>query len=152
MKAQRSPFGSSLRSRLERFSIPEPTTGCYLWLGTLSKRTGYGQLWWDGRAQSAHRLAWSDRHGPIDEGLDVCHRCDNRACVNPDHLFLGTNDENMADMAAKGRAASGLRNVNGKLTPDQIAAIRVAPKGYGTGRRLAKLYGVSNSTISAVRR
>lgn len=149
MKHSRSD-GLSLPERLDRYSIPEPNSGCHLWLGTLSKRTGYGQLWWNGGNRSAHKLAWESHYGRAAD-KHVCHRCDNRACVNPDHLFLGTHGANMADMVRKGRSASGLRNVNGTLTPDQIAAIRSAPRGYGTGRKLARLYGVSNSTISAVR-
>lgn len=83
----------------------DKTGDCWLWLGHKSSK-GYGGVQVDGLSKKAHRVAYELVNGPIPEGLYACHTCDNPSCVNPAHIFLGTQHENMADMVAKGRLVS----------------------------------------------
>lgn len=86
--------------------IPEPNSGCLLWEGAVT-RDGYGLVRRNNTNHRVHRLAWEEAKGPIPEGLNVCHTCDVPACCNPDHLFLGTQLDNVADMRTKGRFKGG---------------------------------------------
>jgi hypothetical protein len=99
--------------------------------------------------ERVHRLSYKHFKGPIPHGIMVCHKCDNRPCFNPAHLFLGTQHENLLDMARKGRRA-GERSAQAKLTEKDIFAIR---KAYGEGafqRELAEKYGVTQTAISMI--
>jgi hypothetical protein len=93
--------------RLAYYSVRDPENGCVLWTGGRT-RDGYGRLWIKGRPLFAHRVAWEAKNGPIPTGLNVCHRCDVRTCINPNHMFLGTQKENMADRSAKLRRKLGI--------------------------------------------
>jgi hypothetical protein len=109
---------------------------------------GYGKIKFHQITMAAHRAAWMDVNGPIPAGLFVCHRCDVPACINVEHLFLGTTDDNMADMVAKKRQAIGERSGGSKLTADQVRAIRV--RRSESYKVLAKEYGVSVQMIYAI--
>ena len=104
---------------------------------------------------TAHRLAWILKNGPIPDGLLVLHKCDVRACCNPEHMFLGTDKDNSEDMYAKQRdASSGEKNIHAKLTIEDVRTIRkefrrTGPKQSNT-RELAKRYGVRPGTIRAI--
>lgn len=104
-----------------------PFAGCRIWMGATNPN-GYGTLRVHGDGIKAHRFAWIAANGDIPDGLAVLHRCDVPCCVNPDHLFLGTQLENMQDMAAKGRARGGTKGGSkhylAKLTEGDVRQIR----------------------------
>ena len=116
----------NVAERFEQLVSPEPNSGCWLWLGYVHCKFGYGRLQFNMRTELAHRWSWIIHRGEIPDGLSVLHKCDNAHCVNPDHLFLGSLADNTADMCAKGRqrGAVGEANRNAKLTADQVAKIR----------------------------
>lgn len=121
---------------------------CWPFLGPLQHK-GYGQGWFrvsGGVTRSAHRASWIIHHGSPGE-LFVLHRCDNRRCVNPRHLFLGTNADNMADMTRKGRQARGARVAITRLAEDQVRAIKASTESQSA---LARRYGVAVATVAAI--
>lgn len=120
---------------------------CVIWPGSRYK-TGYGQCWRNGKTHHAHRIAWESAHGPIPKGLCVLHRCDNRPCVNIDHLFLGTRTDNHLDKVSKGRMLIGMALPQTKLTPEDISNIRASGL---TQEALAKRYGVNQGHISKIK-
>ena len=136
--------------RLERHYIPEPNSGCWLWLGATNSR-GYGGLRIDGRTYSAHRASYEIYHRcKLDRSISVCHRCDNPACVNPDHLFLASHQDNMIDRGVKGRSRGpiGEANPNTRITAQQAAAIKSDTRPL---RKIADEYGLSISGVHGIR-
>lgn len=132
--------------------IPEPNSGCWLWLGAVNS-AGYGQLRGDGRAYYAHRMSYEVYRGDIPAGLVVRHKCDNPLCANPDHLELGTMSDNTQDMLRRGRhhttPTRGDFHYNSKLTSEDVRFIRSDPRGAS---ELGRILGVDTSTITDVRK
>jgi hypothetical protein len=149
-----APKPTSPIARFWTYISSEPTSGCWLWTGPVDAH-GYGTLSSGGAVASgakhlkAHRIAYSTLKGAIGADLYVCHHCDNRLCVNPDHLFLGTNQDNLADMRRKGRHIKGRQCHQAKLSEAAVVHIRQAT---GTHTAVAEQFGVSVATASRVRR
>lgn len=124
------------------------TSECWLWQGRPGKK-GYGSIRWNGLSMRAHRVSYILAHGSVDPGLLCCHTCDNRLCVNPKHLFLGTAKDNSDDMRSKGRAVylSGRASPHAKLSDTQIAEIRAYRAIGWTLARIASKYNMSPAQI-----
>jgi len=151
-------MGITARPLIERLQTKyriNPKTGCWEWTASI-KRNGYGQI---GVRQpkptmlDAHRASWMVHKGPIPKGMRVLHHCDVKACVNPEHLFLGTQADNVRDMIAKGRANNATRHRGeahyaAKLTWEQVRAIRADTR---TQVVIAAEYGVRQSYISNIK-
>ena len=124
---------------------------CWEWTG-YRDRGGYGKVMVDRRKSLAHRVVYAAVHGEIPSEMCVCHRCDNPACCNPAHLFLGSHTDNMRDMGRKGRNAQprGERSAHAKLTAADVLAIREMHASGSAMRALARTFGVSYPSIAAV--
>jgi len=139
-------------SRIEASSIPEPMSGCWLWLGaTTPNQRGmiYGVLSAGGKRVRAHRYSYEAYKGPIPAGMFVCHRCDNPSCVNPDHLFVGTNQDNVDDCCRKNRKKPVLGERNGRATISNETAAHIKWMmllGFSQGV-IAAEFGVSERTV-----
>lgn len=151
---------SSRNDFLSRVS-PCPITGCWWWTGTYFN-VGYGKITRGRTHVLAHRVAWELFCGAVPPGLCVLHRCDNRECVNPAHLFLGTRGDNNTDRARKGRGADGDRN-GSRTHPERlrrgetchlakltVRAVRAMRHAHGTQAEIARRFGVSESAARAV--
>lgn len=142
-----------LLERFERF-LPDQLRDdeCWEWQGSRDTR-GYGQLGaGQGRLLRAHRIAWEAHHAePVPPGICVCHSCDNPACVNPAHLFLGNHAENMADKAAKRRHSFGSDLPQARLTRSEVEEIRRLHAADDLSQhQLARRFGVGQATVHAI--
>lgn len=138
----------------------DPETGCWNWQGC-RQANGYGRIAGpDGKTHYTHRAAYAAARGPIRAGLDICHRCDNRQCCNPAHLFAGTRLQNMRDCAAKDRVSRGRRHAaacapailgRAKLDQGKADAIRSRLAAGDPPCAIAPDFGVSESTVLKIR-
>jgi hypothetical protein len=134
----------------------DETTGCWEWLGCV-QANGYGRIRLGDKTDYVHRHVYKTFYGPIPEGHEVCHKCDNRKCCNPLHLFLGTRDDNMKDAMRKGRLSSGMAHAvlvfgekagMAKLNWEKVKVIRESKEKNAS---LARKFGVSKSTIGLIK-
>ena len=146
------PAGSTQRwcnlaCRLQR-SISIDESGCWLWTG-FTIGPGYGKLSWHGKVIRSNRASYEAWNGPIPDGMHVLHVCDVRNCINPDHLWLGTHDDNMADMKRKGRVNFGETHCSAKLTVKQVLEIRADERPQG---QISKAFDIAQSTVGKIKR
>lgn len=146
---------TSLAERLAAGSRRDLKTGCILWT-KYGLPSGYGLLYTgNGHAGThkghlTHRVAYELAYGPIPEGFVVCHKCDTPACVNPDHLFVGTQAANILDKVLKGRQQKGETHVSSKLSQADVLEIRKLAAAGVTQRELARRFGTHFGNINAI--
>lgn len=146
MISKRAPYWD----RVSAFTVVAEN-GCHIFTGTKDE-CGYGRIGKDGRYPRVHREMWEKHYGEIPSGLCVCHRCDTPACINPDHLFLGTHADNMADRASKGRYNNhGEKNPSAKLTELEVACIKALLVEGVSQAALGREFGVSDAAIRLIK-
>ena len=132
------------------FSKVQVTDGCWLWTGAVSGR-GYGQFGVNRRLVGAHRLSYEMHFGVIPAGQLVCHKCDTPRCVRPDHLFLGTYQDNADDKVRKGRHPVGSRSSSSKISDDDVVQMRsLHATGEYSYKTLSKKFGVTKGNVAFI--
>lgn len=137
----------------EFFKSLNKTDSCWNWRSS-AYWDGYGMFSVNGKQRRAHRVSWEIHNSKIPEGLFVLHRCDNRKCVRPSHLFLGTKKDNSLDMVSKGRhrhqVFHGERHPNAKLSDSVIREIRAIANTFLTQKQIGEIYGVSDVLVGLI--
>jgi hypothetical protein len=137
------------RAWLEERYTPEPNTGCWLWLMRCDKK-GYGVAFFGENrgGQLAHRVIYREFVGPIPDGMFLCHKCDTPCCVNPAHMFIGDNTDNVQDMARKGRKAQPDFEI--KVTPDIVRELRAEADGGTNLHELSRRFSIPRTTVRQI--
>jgi hypothetical protein len=145
----------TLQEGFEKFVVKNPE-GCWEWKGCRPKNPGYGQFRHGSKLERAHRASWMIHFGDIPKGIFVLHKCDNHECSNPEHLFLGTNLDNIKDMLSKNRHPTiGKKgnNLGKRLNEDQVREIRkLGSEKNISAKEMATLFKVNPVTIREILR
>lgn len=136
--------------RLREKYVVDEVTGCWNWTGRLMPN-GYGRMEIDERQMYAHRASWFIHHGEIRDGLYVCHHCDNRKCVNPDHLHLGTAQDNSDDAVSRNRFPVGSAASPAVLKDDHVVQIKRRLQMGEMDSVLAREFGIGDETVRGIR-
>lgn len=144
-------MNKSVWDRFHDKVITVPECGCWLWGGYVGPN-GYGRFQLNNRSRSALRVSYIAHKGPVPDGMDVCHKCDERTCVNPDHLFVGTRRDNVLDCVRKGRHRTGHMTIEGfasnrKMSPRDTEEAKVLRKSGRPIQDIANRFSVHISTI-----
>lgn len=137
------------RKRIIARAVKRDDSGCWEWSGCI-QGNGYARINYQRTSQYVHRLSYQSFVGPIPDGMDVCHRCDNRRCVNPGHLFLGTRKDNMQDAVEKGRQAKGFALPQTKLSNSAKEQIVARAKNGERYASIARDFGISRQTAGRI--
>lgn len=141
-------MNDTVKDRFFNLLAIDPESGCWMWKGyRKTKSAQYGWFWFNGKYEYAHRMAWRIFRGEIPKGLFVCHHCDTPGCVNPEHLFIGSQLDNMRDASNKNRFIGTRRRRI--FSESEIFAIR---KGPGTYEELSERYHVNKQTIWRIKK
>lgn len=143
--SQKFPHDITLKDTLSSGYVPGDLGECWEWQGKIGTN-GYGTVTWKKTTHLAHRLSYELHNGTIPKGMHVCHKCDNRKCVNPAHLFLGTQTDNMRDMAKKGRAGIS----NAKLCANDVVLIRQLSEQGASNKDLSLRFGTDKENIRQI--
>lgn len=144
----------TIKQKLERLTAIQDD-GCWMFLGPWNSH-GYGHLSYDGQVFRAHRISYELHCSPVPEGKMVLHKCDHRYCINPEHLFIGTGQDNVDDMVTKGRDAFGdnfgENNGQARLTEDEVRQIRrlLASERF-TQDEIGDMFGVTRGAVKMIK-
>lgn len=133
--------------------IANDITGCWEWCGSITN-SGYGQIKVFGKMMAAHRYSFALHKGPIPDGMEILHECDNKICINPNHLVSGTHKQNMSDAAARGLIAKGEKHPGFKkpgrrgIASSQAIPVRVKGKNYGSKKEAERKLGLGSGTVN----
>ena len=136
-----------LSEKIERNITRIPESGCWIWMSTIED-SGYGRVCSGKKPFYAHRASYEQKYGKIPNGMMALHHCDIKSCVNPDHIFIGTQKDNMLDKVLKNRQAKGINHGNAKLTEDQVREIKSSSE---TSIKLAAKFNYSASMIREIK-
>lgn len=141
------PERKSIEERLWGNSEPVTESGCWIYMRH-RRRGDHGQIGFRNKVEYAHRVAWMLTYGDIPKGMCICHKCDVSCCVNPNHLFLGTQSDNTKDRDKKGRTRKGEDHPVSKLTERQVVEIRNDRRSYAN---ICADYGITLGTLSPLK-
>lgn len=145
----RKNYDEDMKQKL--FSKIKQVNDCWEWQGSLH-RQGYGNFPYKNSGQLAHRVSWILFNGEIPSGMNICHKCDNPPCVNPDHLFVGSYQDNINDMFRKGRKNhQGENHPKVKLSSSQVLEIRELLNKKITQEEICKKYGITNGHVGSIK-